>query len=327
MVKKILYSGTGTRNSEMKKQGLKQKRNLWDRIKMYRYFYLMLIPALLFYIIFCYVPMYGVTLAFKEYDFSKGILGSEWNNFSNFKRLFADAGFWRAFQNTLIISAGRLLFEFPVPIILTLLMHEISKSKVKGFVQTILTFPHFLSWVVLSGIVITLFQDQGIINQVLALWGGGKNKVLVDGGEFRILLFVSNIWKEAGWSTIIYLAAVSGISPELYEAARVDGANRFQQMLAVTWPGLKGTVAVMLILQVGGIMNGGFDQVFNLYNSAVYSQADILDTFVYRASFMQGDSFGYTTAVGLTKSIINFALLLTANSIVGKLNGEQGGII
>lgn len=303
------------------------KKIILKRVAGYRYFYLMLIPALLFYIIFSYVPMYGITLAFKDFNFSKGILGSEWNNFANFKRLFSDAAYWRAFRNTIVISLGRLLIEFPVPIILTILMNEISRSKVKNFVQTILTFPHFLSWVVLSGIVITLFQDQGVINQILSLFGAENNTVLVNGTGFRILLFITNIWKEAGWSTIIYLAAVAGINPELYEAARVDGANRFQRILAVTWPGLKGTVAVMLILQVGGIMNGGFDQVFNLYNSSVYSQADILDTFVYRASFQQADGFGYTTAIGLTKSVINFALLLSANKIVGKLNGDQGGIM
>ena len=311
----------------MKEKSTMKRPGILKSIKDYRYFYLMLIPAILYYAIFCYAPMYGITLAFKEFNFAKGITGSEWNDFANFQKLFTDASFWRAFRNTLIISAGRLVIEFPVPIILTLLMNEISGSKVKSVVQTILTFPHFLSWVVLSGIVITLFQDQGVINQILGLFGAEKNTVMVNGGQFRFLLFFSNIWKEAGWSTIIYLAAVSGINPELYEAARVDGANRFQRIWAVTWPGLKGTVAVMLILQIGGIMNGGFDQVFNLYNSAVYSKVDIIDTLVYRASFMQSDGFGYTTAVGLTKSVLNFVLLLTANLVVGKLDGEQGGII
>lgn len=311
----------------MEKRNREKKPALGKRMFKYRYFYLMLLPALVFYAVFCYTPMYGITLAFKDFNFAKGITGSDWNHFANFKRLFSDAGFWRAFRNTIVISAGRIVIEFPVPILLTLLMHEISGSRVKSFAQTILTFPHFLSWVVLSGIIMNLFQDQGVINQILQLLGAEKNNVLTNGAVFRGLLFLTNIWKEAGWSTIIYLAAVAGISPELYEAARMDGANRFQQMWAVTWPGLKGTVAVMLILQVGGIMNGGFDQIFNLYNAAVYSHADILDTFVYRASFQQADGFGFTTAVGLTKSVINFALLLTANKIVGRLNGEQGGII
>ena len=236
----------------MKEKSTMKRPGILKSIKDYRYFYLMLIPAILYYAIFCYAPMYGITLAFKEFNFAKGITGSEWNDFANFQKLFTDASFWRAFRNTLIISAGRLVIEFPVPIILTLLMNEISGSKVKGVVQTILTFPHFLSWVVLSGIVITLFQDQGVINQILGLFGAEKNTVMVNGGQFRFLLFFSNIWKEAGWSTIIYLAAVSGINPELYEAARVDGANRFQRIWAVTWPGLKGTVAVMLILRSEG---------------------------------------------------------------------------
>lgn len=304
-----------------------KKATLGQRILQYRYFYLMLLPAVLFYLIFSYYPMYGITLAFKTFDFSKGIMGSPWNDFENFRKLFVDANFWRAFRNTIIISLGRLIIEFPIPIILTLLMNEIRHSKLKQVYQTIFTFPHFLSWVVLSGIILTLFQDQGVVNQIMTLFGLGKNNMLTNGSSFRILVFVSNIWKEAGWSTIIYLAAIAGISPELYEAARVDGASRFQQIWAVTWPGIKGTVAVLLILQIGSIMNGGFDQIFNMYNPAVYAQADILDTFVYRSSFVQADGFGYTTAVGLTKSVINFALVLGANKIVGKLNGQEGGIL
>lgn len=305
----------------MQKKGVLKPKGIRRRIFQYRQFYIMLLPAVLFYIIFCYVPMYGVTLAFKEFNYMEGIFGSPWNNFENFRKLFTNADFWIAFKNTLIISAGRLLIEFPIPIILALLLNEIGKSKLKRVYQTVFTFPHFLSWVVLGGIAVSLFQDQGIVNQILNVLGLENNKVLMDGNAFRIFVFGSNIWKEAGWSTILYLAAIAGINPELYEAAKVDGANRFQQIWAITWPCIKSTACVLLILQVGQAMNGGFDQIFNTYNSAVYSKVDIIDTYVYRSAFQSADGFGYTTAVGLTKSVINFILLYVTNKIVSKTNG------
>ena len=214
-----------------------------------------------------------------------------------------------------------LIIEFPVPIILALLLNEITRSKFKKVYQTILTFPHFLSWVVLGGIVVNLLQDQGIINQILSLFGMGKNTVLTDGNQFRALVFISNIWKEAGWSTILYMAAIAGINPELYEAAKVDGANRFKQVIHITWPCIMSTAMVLLILQIGQAMNGGFDQIFNLYNSSVYNKGDIIDTYVYRSAFQSADGFGFTTAVGFTKSIINFALLFITNKIVSKTTG------
>lgn len=299
----------------------KQTKKLFSRVFEYRQFYIMLLPAMLFYLIFSYIPMYGITLAFKEFNYAQGILGSPWNNFENFRKLFSNADFWLAFKNTLIISLGRLVFEFPVPIILSLLLNEIGKSKLKSIYQTIFTFPHFLSWVVLGGIAVSLFQDKGVVNQVLNVLGMENNKILMNGTAFRFLVFGSNIWKEAGWSTILYLAAIAGINPELYEAAKVDGANRFQQMCSITWPCIKSTACVLLILQVGSAMNGGFDQIFNMYNSAVYNTADIIDTYVYRSAFQSADGFGYTTAVGLTKSVINFFLLYVTNKIVSKTNG------
>lgn len=315
----MVYKGDESMSSSAEKE--RAKRALWHRIYEYRQFYIMLIPMVLFYIVFCYGPMYGITLAFKEFNFAKGIMGSPWNHFENFRKVFSNADFWLAFKNTLVISAGRLLIEFPVPIILSLLLNEIGKSKLKRVYQTVLTFPHFLSWVVLGGITVTLFQDQGIVNQILLAAGGGKNTVLMNGNAFRILIFGSNIWKEAGWSTILYLAAIAGINPELYEAAKVDGANRWQQMLHITWPCIKSTACILLILQVGSAMNGGFDQIFNMYNSAVYEKVDIIDTYVYRSAFQSADGFGYTTAVGLTKSVINFFLLYATNKIVSETNG------
>ncbi|AIQ57894.1 protein lplB [Paenibacillus borealis] len=293
-------------------------------IVKHKYLYLLLAPLVIYYIVFSYVPMYGILLAFKEFDYSKGILGSPWNDFANFTAVFNNPDFWTATRNTVLISLGRLIIEFPIPIVLALLLNEISKGKLTRIFQTVFTFPHFISWVVLSGIIIGIFSDQGLYNQILVLFGADKSSVLTNGPGFTIVLFISNIWKEAGWSCILYLAAIAGINPEMYEAAAVDGANRFQQMRKITWPVLKSTAAVLFILAVGNVMNGGFDQIFNLYNSAVYQYADILDTFVYRSAFTDATGFGFSTTVGLLKSIINFALLFGANYIVTKVGKEEG---
>jgi putative aldouronate transport system permease protein len=267
--------------------------------------------------------MYGVTLAFKTFNYSKGILGSPWNNFQNFKDILKNPFFFRAFRNTCTISLGRLLIEFPIPIIMSLLLNEISRYRLKRVYQTIFTFPHFLSWVVLSGIIINMLNDRGLVNQVLLALGKEKNAVLIQPSSFVGMLFVTNIWKEAGWSTILYLAAIAGINPELYEAATVDGANRWHQVWVVTWPAVKSTATILLILAVGGIMNGGFDQIFNLYNPMVIPQADIIDTYVYRSAFVDATGFGFSTTVGMMKSIVNFVLLFGANKIV-KLMGSEG---
>jgi putative aldouronate transport system permease protein len=266
--------------------------------------------------------MYGIQLAFKTFNFSKGITGSQWNNFKNFKTVFSDPAFFRAFANTCIISLGRLCIEFPVPIIVALLLNEISGYNVKRFYQTIYTFPHFLSWVIMSGILTTILSDRGLLNQILAIFGQEKNTILVKPGSFLALIFVSNIWKEGGWDSILYLAAITAVNPELYEAAMMDGANRWQQLRVVTWPAVKNTAMILLILKIGNTMNGGFDQIFNMYNPLVYAKADIIDTFVYRAAFQDSTGFGYSTAVGLTKSLINFILLFSADKLTKKMGHE-----
>jgi putative aldouronate transport system permease protein len=267
--------------------------------------------------------MYGISLAFKTFNYSKGITGSPWNNFQNFKDVLREPLFFRAFRNTCLVSAGRLLIEFPIPIILALLLNEISKYKMKRIYQTIFTFPHFLSWIIMSGIVINMFNDRGIINQILNVLGQEKNNLLTNPSSFLSLVFGSNIWKEAGWSTIIYLAALAGINPEIYEAATVDGANRWQQIWVITWPEIKNTAIFLLILAIGNIMNGGFEQIFNLYNPVVYQYGDIIDTYVYRSAFTDVTGFGYTTTVGLMKSVINFVLLFGADRLA-KAMGYEG---
>ena len=295
----------------------KQLRNDWM-------LYALLLPVLIWYIVFCYLPMGGVTLAFREYRYDMGLWHSPWVAFEHFETMFKDAEFWRAFVNTLIFSLGKLVFHFPVPIIVAILLNEIRHPHVKKFFQTVFTFPHFISWVVLSGILINMFASNGIINQVLGQLGFDPVAPLMSLTAFRPFIWISNIWKEFGWDAIIYMAALTNIDPQLYEAASIDGANRLQKMLYVTWPGIRSTVCIMLILQIGGIMSGAsFDQIFNLYSSPVYPVADIIDTYVYRQSFMVGTNFGYTTAIGLLKSVIGVVMIWAANKVTTKL-GEDG---
>ncbi|WP_248928341.1 ABC transporter permease [Paenibacillus hamazuiensis] len=301
-------------------------RSLWKQMAAHKYLYLLALPLLAYYIVFDYIPLYGIILAFKEFNFAKGIWGSEWVGLANFREIFGLQDFWVAFRNTLIISLGRLVFEFPVPIAVALLINEVRRTRLKQFYQVVYTFPHFLSWVIVSGIMVNFLGAFGVLNQLLVLVGLEKVNLLVDPEYFRGLIYGSSLWKDMGWGTIIYLAAIAGINPALYEAASIDGANRFQQMLHITWPSLKSTVVILLILQIGRTMSsggGGFDQIFNLYNAAVYEKADILDTYIYRRTFAVGSSYGTSTAVGLFKSVINFVLLYAANKAAKRL-GQDG---
>lgn len=299
-------------------------RNIFKHIKKYKILYLMLLPAIIWYIVFRYIPMAGVSLAFKEYHYNKGVFGSPWVGLDNFRMMFNDSGFMQAFRNTIIISGGKILFGFPVPIITALLINEIINKRIKKFFQTLFTFPHFLSWIVLSVIFINLFASNGVINQILMTLGFKPFMPLITSTQFRPFIWISYIWKEFGWDSIIYLAAISGIDHQLYEAARIDGASRLQQIRYVTLPGLTPIITTMLILQVGNLMSGAsFDQVFNLYSAPVFNVGDIIDTYVQRNSFQLGANFGYTTAVGLFKSIINFVMLYGANKITVRF-GQRG---
>jgi putative aldouronate transport system permease protein len=295
---------------------------LGSRIWRYRYQYLLLLVPIAYYLLFKYVPMFGVILGFKKFMFNKGILGSPWIGLLNFQKAFDSMIFWRVFRNTLVISAGKILFAFPAPIILAILLNEVRLRPLKRTVQTGLYLPHFISWVILAGIVTNMLGlKDGLINKIIASLGGMPTAFLVKEEWFRPIVFISQIWKETGWSAIIYLASLAAINPEIYEAALMDGAGRFRRFLYVTWPHLMFTVAVMLILQSGSVMNAGFDQIFNLYNQAVYSTGDILDTYIYRETLMKGD-FSYGTAVGLIQASINCLLLFTVDRTVRLLQGH-----
>ncbi|MCL6456739.1 MAG: ABC transporter permease subunit [Gorillibacterium sp.] len=305
-------------------QTVKPKWNhLIKEIKKNKYLYFLLFPGLAFYIIFNYVPMYGITLAFKTFMFNKGIVGSPWSGFDNFSYLFVEADFWVAVKNTLIISFGKILFGFPAPIILALLINELWDGKLKKNLQTIYTFPNFLSWIIVSGFVVNLASDTGMINNLIHVLGFEKQAFLADSALFRPLLYVSDIWKSAGWSCIIYLAAIASIDPSLYESAEIDGASRIQKILSITLPNIRPTAVLLLLLSVGNVMNAGFDQVFNLYNPMVYNVGDIIDTYLYRITFQAPPEFGVSVAVGLFKACINFLLLVIADRMA-KLMGSRG---
>ncbi len=301
---------------------LKGKRLLYHRIWNARFLYLMLIPAISYYLVFKYEPMSGLVLAFKRYLANRGIWGSPWVNLKNFQRIFITPDAIGAIINTLEISIGRLIFEFPIPIMLALMVNEIRGRRIKRLYQTIYTFPHFLSWVVVGAMVTNMFANSGSINQVIALLGGERINFLASTDSFRPLLYVSANWKEAGWSAIIYMATITGLDPALYEAATVDGANRLQQTWYVTIPGISSTIVVLLILAVGRMMNAGFDQIFNLQNSAVKGVSEIIDTYIYNITFRTTPDYGFSTAVGMFKSVINFTMLLLANTLVKRISGK-----
>lgn len=305
-------------NPQTKKDKFKEfLKRIWD----HRVFYIMLIPAIILLIIFAYQPMYGIIIAFKKYSFRKGILGSPWVGFDNFETLFAMDQFLAAFKNTIVVNFLKLLFGFPASIILAIMINAVKNKIFKNTIQTIVYLPHFVSWVVVSGLIFSLLDEQtGSLYRLLTAFGMEVN-VFSDGKQFLALLVISDIWKEVGWGAIIYLAALSGISSDYYEAAQLDGANKIQQFFHITLPQLMPTISIMLILRVGGLIGGGFDQIYNLYNTQVYDVADVLDTFTYRYGIGDGQ-FSLGTAVGLFQNVINIVLLLSANRFVEFINKE-----
>ncbi len=291
------------------------KNYIWKK----RWLYLMCIPGLVYLIVFHYVPMYGIMMAFQNFSFKKGIFGSPFNDFANFKELFGSQIFYRVLSNSLFLSVTRLIFSFPVPIILALLINEIRSKVFKRTAQTLMYLPHFLSWVVLGGIVVNMLSmTDGLVNDLIAASGGEKINFLGSVDWFRTVIIGSHIWKEAGWGTIIYLSALTSINPEYYEAAKVDGANRFQQTLYITLPGISGTIVIMLILAIGGLMNNGFEQIFLFKNNLNQSVAEVFETYVYQVG-IAGGRYSYSTAVGLFKNVVGAVLVFSSNLIAQKL--------
>ncbi len=285
---------------------------------------LLIVPGLAFFLVFNYLPMFGLVLAFKEFRLSAGILGSEWNGLENFSRLFGGADFPNALRNTVTISLLRLLFGFFAPIALALMLNEIRVSWYKRTVQTVTYIPYFLSWVILGGIFLMIFSQSGPANQIAQLFGVSPIEFLTDDFWFIAVVVVTGIWQAAGYGAVIYLAALAGISPDLYEAAVVDGAGRWKQTLHITIPGLVPTIITLFILNLGHVLNAGFDQIYNMYNPMVYDAADIIDTYVLRRIVLM--DFGLATGAGLFKSVVGLLMVVWANWLARRLSGGEQGI-
>ena len=298
---------------------IKLKGKLWRS----KYLMLMILPAVVFYIIFNYIPMYGVLMAFKNFKPKLGIWNSPWNGVDNFIRVFEEEKFWLAFRNTVIIGSVKIVISFVAAVTIAILLNELRMRKAKKTIQTIVTFPHFLSWVVVSGFVFSLFAYNGAVNSLIAIMGGSRTNFLADKNFFFGLVFASDIWKEAGWGSIIYLATMAGIPQDQYEAADIDGATRLQKIWHITLPGIKATAILLLIMSVGGVLSAGFDQILNLNNPLIREDVNIIDTYIYYHAIVGSDSAGVGTAIGLFKSVIGFTLVIIVDRIA-KACGERG---
>jgi putative aldouronate transport system permease protein len=290
-------------------------------IKKNKWIYIMVLPVLAYYIIFCYGPMYGAIIAFKNFDISKGIWGSDWVGAKHFVDFFNNVHFSRLLKNTFLISFYQIFWGFPAPIIFALLLNEIRHNKFKRVVQTATYLPHFVSMVVICGLIQSFVGRDGIITDILVSFGMERTNMLLKPEYFRTIYVSSEIWQQVGWSSIIYLSALSGIDQQLYEAATVDGAGRFKQALHVTLPGILPTVITMLILRLGQVMSVGFEKIILLYSPITYETADVISSFVYRKGLGESFQYSFTTAVGLFTSLINLLLVVISNKMSKKISG------
>ncbi|WP_211745607.1 ABC transporter permease subunit [Paenibacillus sp. Marseille-Q4541] len=289
---------------------------------MNKYLYLMMLPVIAYYLIFHYTPMYGAVIAFKDYSPMKGIVGSDWVGLKHFYDFFNSYYFLRILKNTILISLYSLLFEFPMPILLALLINEVRRQRFKRIVQTITYMPYFISLVVICGIITDFTNADGLINRLFMLIGYDGQAMLQRSDLFRPIYILSEIWQRIGWESIIYIAALTSIDQEQYEAARMDGANRLKQMIYITLPGILPTITIMLILRMGNLLNVGFEKIILLYNPVTYETADVISSFVYRKGLLEF-GWSYSSAVGLFNSVINLILLITANYISRRVSNNS----
>lgn len=300
-----------------------KRKRLLNQLLSQKFLYLMILPGLLYFLVFKYVPMWGLIIAFQDYQPFLGILGSEWVGFKHFIRLFTEPTFFILLKNTLILFAMNVVIFFPIPILLALLLNEVRLALFKKFVQTMIYIPHFMSWVIVVSLSFVLLTvDGGLINELIAFFGGEKINFLLSQEWFRPMYILQVIWREAGWSTIIYLAAITAVDPQLYEAAKMDGAGRLRQMWHITLPAIKSVIVVLLILKIGDTLELGFEHVYLLLNATNREVAEIFDTYVYTAGLKQGQ-FSYSTAVGLFKAAVGLILVMMANRLAKKF-GEEG---
>ncbi len=309
-----------------KTSSAKELRRKGDILKALRrdfWLYVFLAPAVIYLIIFKYLPMLGMVIGFKDYSIGRGIWGSEWVGFDNFIRLFKTPNFFTILRNTIGLNILNLVFGFPAPIILSLLINEVHHKFYKRTVQTVLYVPHFVSWVILGGIVIQITSMNGPISVAMQrLFGTEPISFISDPVSWVVIYVISGIWQSAGWGTIIYLAAITGVDAQLYEAARIDGANKFQQTIYVTIPCIMGTIVTLLILRMGSMLSVGFEQIYMLQNSAVFDVSDVISTYEYRVGLEQRQ-YSLTTALGFFKGVVGLILVFGTNSIAKKL-GEGG---
>ncbi|UOE53559.1 sugar ABC transporter permease [Cytobacillus oceanisediminis] len=282
--------------------------------------YLFILPALIYFIVFHYVPMYGVLIAFKDFVATKGIMGSPWVGFKHFERFFDSYQFWTLIKNTLGLSVTQLIVGFPLPIFLALMLNQIRSEKYKRFVQTVVYAPHFISVVVLAGMIYVFFSNNGLINNLILIFGGDPISFMAKPDWFKPLYIASGVWQETGWAAIIYLAALAGVSPELHEAAVMDGANKWQRIFHVDIPAIMPTAVILLILSVGNIMNIGFEKAYLLQTPMNQPAAEIIPTYVYKMGLQQAQ-YSFAAAVGLFNSVINLILLIAVNKFAKKLSG------
>jgi len=290
-------------------------KQIITRIKRYKYLYLLFLPVLVWYIMFRYVPMYGIVIAFKNYNLFTGIADSPWVGFMYFKQFFESIFFWRLLRNTFLISLYGLVFGFPAPIVLALLFNELKNGIFKRVTQTISYLPHFISTVIIVSMFVEfLSPSRGLVNNFIAALGGDRIYFLGDPKYFRGIYTLMNIWRGVGWGTIIYLAALTGINPELYEAAYIDGCNRFKQTIHVTLPGIANTIIIMLIFRIGDLLSVGSESIILMYNPTIYETADVISTYVYRRGLVEAQ-YSFAAAVGLFDALIGLALIAIANSL------------
>ena len=295
-------------------------RRLWTYFKGHYELYLFLVPGLLVALMFRFLPMGKIVIAFQQFKPLKGIAGSEWVGFAQFQKMFSDPYVWRVIRNTLEINLLLVLFCIPLPMFLAIMLNEITRLSIKKSIQTIIYIPHFFTWVIVYSVFYIIFGSSGIVNSVIKALGGETVLFFMRGGWFRFLLVLSSAWKGAGWGTIVYLSAITSISSEIYEAATIDGASKLQQVRYITLPSLLPTMILMLTIRLGNILSGGFDQVLVFYNPTVFDTADILGTYVYRLGIGQAN-FSYAAAVGLFESAIGLVFVLGANMLSKRLNG------
>ena len=310
--------GSGVRTGRLRPR----TGGMWNRICMNKWVYILFLPALVYFGIFCYYCMYGITIAFKDYKPFIGIAKSEWVGFKYFGYLVKDQNFLRLVWNTIKISALRIVFCFPIPIIFALLMNEVKNMHFRKVIQTITCFPNFISWVIFAGIVYTFTGPNGAINLVLKNMGVDPVNLVTNPKAFIPLLLITDVLKNFGWSAIVYMASLSSVDPQLYEAAAVDGAGRMRQTWHITLPGIRPIIALNLLMSIANILSAGFDQVFMFIKPSLYNVGDILDTYVYRIGMISGE-YELSTALGLMKSVVSVILIVTANKLTKKIGGKS----